>query len=345
MKIIVPRALVVALAALFSAYHLLLAAYSLQFDYVDDVVPVLMGMLLYAVGTVVVLWPGREHRMPVWMASFALGVAVALPPLITTLLVADRPGGNGYATWYVAAVGTLMTIIAVRLRPGYAWAGIIFLVVQTLFWAGPGALATIGVIGSASWVAVAHILTNTLAKAARDSERFARAEREAAEWQAAQEAHLIERQVRLAQTSAMAMSMLRTIRASDGDLTPEQRAECVHLEAAIRDEIRGRRLLDDEVREQVMRARRRGVVVTLLDEGGIDDLSERDRQRVLGRLALALRTTTADRVIARTVPEGSDVAVTVVGLRTADDEAAALLGGERDDEVELWLEIPRRSPD
>ncbi len=341
MKIVVSRGLVVALAGLFSAYHLLLAWYSLQFDYVADPVPVYFGMGLYALATVLVLWPGTGGQMPIWMAAFALGAAWALPPLITALLDPTRPGGNGYATWYVAAIGTLMTIMAVRLRPGFAWTGIVFLVVQTLFWAGPGALATIGVIGSASWVGVAHIITNTLAKAARDSERFARAEREAAEWQAAQEAHLIERQMRLSQTSARAMSMLRTIRSTNGELTAEQRAECLLLEASIRDEIRGRRLLDDEVREQVMRARRRGVTVTLLDEGGIDDLSEADRQRVLSRLALALRTTAADRVIVRTVPEGSDIAVTVVGLKAVDDEEATLLGGEREDEVELWLEIPR----
>ena len=65
-----------------------------------------------------------------------------------------------------------------------------------------------------------------------------------------------------------------------------------------------------------MLARRRGTTVTLLDEGGIDDLDERELDRVLSRLALALRDTTADKVIARTVPEGSEVAVTVVGLRS-----------------------------
>ncbi|AYF99515.1 hypothetical protein D7I47_08655 [Protaetiibacter intestinalis] len=339
----VPRALIVTLAGLFSAYHLLLAGYSLQFPYADDPGAVVAAMALYALVTTVALWPGRETLMPIWMAAFALGVAVALPPLITAVLDPARPGGNGYATWYVAAVGTLMTITAVRLRPGFAWAGIVFLVVQTLFWSGPQALATIGVIGSASWVGVAHILTNTLAKASRDSERFARAEREATEWQAAQEAHLNERQFRLGQTSIMALPMLRTIRSTHGELTASQRAECLHLEAAIRDEIRGRRLLNDAVREQVMLARRRGTIVTLLDEGGIDELSEEDLERVLGRLALALRDTTADRLIARTVPEGSDVAVTVVGLRTAADEAVTMLGGEPDDEVDLWLEIPRQA--
>ncbi|MFT4029045.1 MAG: hypothetical protein QM675_04145 [Protaetiibacter sp.] len=343
MKIGVPRSLIVALAAVFSGYHLVLAGYSLTFPYASQPTAVVAGMLLYAVVTAGVLWPAHDTRMPVWLASFSLGVAVAIPPLITTVLDPARPGGNGYATWYVAAIGTLMTITAVRLRPGFAWAGIVFLVVQTLFWSGPSALGTIGVIGSASWVGVAHILTNTLAKASRDSERFAHAEREATEWQAAQEARLNERQFRLGQTSVMALPMLRTIRSSDGELTASQRAECLHLEAAIRDEIRGRKLLNDAVREQVMLARRRGVIVTLLDEGGIDELSERELERVLGRLALALRDTTADRVIARTVPEGSDVAVTVVGLRGVEDESVTLLGGEPDDEVELWLEIPRTS--
>ena len=92
-----------------------------------------------------------------------------------------------------------------------------------------------------------------------------------------------------------------------------------------------------------MLARRRGTTVTLLDEGGIDDLDDAELERVLDRLAEALRTTAADKVIARTVPEGSDVAVTVVGLRTSDDGSASLLGTDslEDDEVELWLEIPR----
>jgi hypothetical protein len=119
--------------------------------------------------------------------------------------------------------------------------------------------------------------------------------------------------------------------------------ECLHLEGAIRDEIRGRKLLNDAVRAEVMSARRRGATVSLIDEGGIDDLSDADLERVLNKLAAALASTDADRVIARTVPEGSDVAVTVVGLRTVGDGSASALGQEsaEEDEVDLWLEIPR----
>lgn len=198
-------------------------------------------------------------------------------------------------------------------------------------------------IGSVVWVGVSHVVSNGVAKATRDGQRFARAEREATDWQAAQEAHVFERQFRLDQTSMMALGMLQTVQSSGGELTDEQRQECLHLEGAIRDEIRGRKLLNDAVREQVMRARRRGATVTLLDEGGIDDLSDEDLDRVLNRLATALGGTDADKVIARTVPEGSDVAVTVVGLRTVGDGSASALGQEalEDDEVDLWLEIPR----
>jgi hypothetical protein len=332
----------VLVAALFSAYLIVLGVYSLPLGFASSPDPVIAALALYGIATFSVLLPDKRPRMPIWLAAFAVAIAAAMTMLVTSALDPMRPGGNGYATWYVAGVGALMTITAVRRRPGFAWFGIGFLVVQTIFWSGLGALPAIGVIGSASWVGVAHLLTNALSKAVRDSSRFAIAERGAAEWQAAQEAHLNERQFRLGQTTVMALPMLRTIQQSGGDLTAAQRAECLHLEGAIRDEIRGRKLLNDAVREQVMLARRRGTTVTLLDEGGIDDLEGDDLDRVLGALADALRRTNADKVIARTVPEGSDVAVTVVGLRSSDDGSASLLGDSLDDdEVELWLEIPR----
>jgi hypothetical protein len=337
-----PRLLLIGLAALFSSYHLVLGFYSFQLGHAKSLGPIVAAMVLYAIATAAALLLSRR-RMPVWLAAFSFAVSVALPLLVTSQLNPREEGGLGYSTWYVAAVGTLLTITATSRRPGFAWAGIAFLVVQTILWSGPGALSGFGVLGSAAWVGISHIITNTLSKAVRDSARFALAEREATDWHAAQEAHLNERQFRLGQTSVMALPMLRTIQQTHGDLSAAQRAECLHLEGAIRDEIRGRKLLNNAVREQVMLARRRGTTVTLLDEGGIDDLEDAELDRVLGRLAEALRATSADKVIARTVPEGSDVAVTVVGIRTTDDGSASLLGHDslEDEEVELWLEIPR----
>jgi hypothetical protein len=48
------------------------------------------------------------------------------------------------------------------------------------------------------------------------------------------------------------------------------------------------------------------------------------------------------------VPEGSDVAVTVVGLSSLDDGHSSALGShgidDEEDRVDLWLEIPRTAP-
>jgi len=345
MNIGVPRYLIVGMAVLFSGYHVVLGCYALSRGLPANPWPIFTAMALYAIATVLSLTPWGPSRMPIWLAAFNLAVVVAMPLLVTHELDPSQNanGGNGYATWYVAAVGTLMTITSTRRRHSIAWIGVSFLVAQTVIWSGAGALVDVGVIGSVSWVAVSHILSSGMAKASRDAQRFALAEREATDWQAAQEAHVFERQFRLDQTSSMALAMLREIQQGGGRLTESQRQECLHLEGAIRDEIRGRKLLNDAVREQVMSARRRGATVTLLDEGGIDDLSEDDLQRVLNRLAEALAGTDADKVIARTVPEGSDTAITVVGLRTVGDGSASALGQEslEDDEVDLWLEIKR----
>jgi hypothetical protein len=264
-------------------------------------------------------------------------VSIVMPLLVTSQL--DPDAENGYATWYVAAVGTLMTIAAARRQLLVAWLGVIALAVQSVVWAGPMSLGTLGVIGSIVWVAIAHMLTSALAAAARETRRYAQAEREAAAWQAAQDAHLFEGRMRLAQTNRIAAPMLRRIADRDGDLTEAQRQECRMLEAAIRDEIRGRMLLTDAVRTEVQLARERGSIVTLLDEGGIDDLDEPSRDRVLSRLAEAVAASRADRIIARTAAEGSPVAVTVVGLR--EPEKGAHSENTDDLEVEFWLEIPR----
>lgn len=337
--ITIPRALLIALAALFSGYHVFLALNSIGTP--EHVAPIIVAIVLYAVATAATLWSTKAARMPTWLAAFDFAVAAALPLLVTSQL--DASAQNGYATWYVAAVGTLMTIVAVRRRQLFAWLGVGFLVVQTVVWTGSVlALGGLGVVGSVVWVAAAVLLAHALTKAARDAQQFILAERQAAQWQAAQEAHLSERQHRLAHTYRMAAPLLTEIVRNRGDLTASQRRECRLLEATMRDEIRGRQLLNDEVRTEVGAARRRGTTVTLLDEGGLDDLDAPALELVLHGLARAVHTARVDTLIVRTVPRSSEIAVTVVGLRTVEQGESA---EEVEDEVELWLEIPRTQSD
>ena len=336
----IPRYLIVSIAAVFSAYHLLLAWVSI--DVPVDPGPYVAAMVIYAVATTASLWPTKASRMPIWMAVFNVAASIAISLLVASQLP-DGPGET-YAAWHTAAVGTLMVITSTRRRQSLAWLGVGVLAVQTVAWEGFGALVGLGIVGSLAWVGISNALAYSLASAGRDTRQYALAEREAVEWRAAQEAHVFERQFRLGQTSRMALPMLRQIALSRGHLTDAQRLECQHLEGAIRDEIRGRQLLNDRVREEVMAARRRGTVVTLLDEGGIDNLAQPELDRVLNRLAAAIASTRTDRIIARTVPGASDVAVTVVGLSSANQGTHSALGHEPDDdedEIDLWLEIPR----
>ncbi|GAA1840535.1 hypothetical protein [Agromyces salentinus] len=335
--IAIPRWLLLVLAVLFSTYHVMLGITSL--DVPASPWPTVVALALYVIATVASLSVGSRVRMPDWLAAFDLAVCIVIPVLVTSQLDPDE--ANGYATWYVAAVGTLMTIAAARRQILAAWLGVLALAVQTVVWDDLFALGTLGVIGSIAWVAIAHMLTAALGTAARETRRYAQAEREAAEWQAAQDAHVFEGRARLAHTNRIAAPMLRRIADRGGVLTPAQRQECRVLEAAIRDEIRGRMLLTDDVRSAVQRARERGATVTLLDEGGIDELPDTERARVLERLAEAIASSRADRIIARTAAETSTAAVTVVGLTAP--EPGALLGDSDELDVEFWLEIPRGS--
>jgi len=341
------RRLLGGVAAVFSLFHIGLGVYSI--NVVANAAPVIAAMVMYALATALSLAPITPRRMPVWLAALNGGVVVVVALLVSTQLDPHRDGGNGFATWYVGAIGTLLTITATRGRYGFAWAGSAFLVLHTIAWSGWPAVVSLGVVGSVAWVAIAQMIGRGMAKASRDARRFALAEQEAADWQALQEAHVHERQFRLGQTNSMALAMLRVIEESGGDLTDAQRRECLLLESSIRDEIRGRVLLNDAVRRAVMAARRRGAIVTLLDEGGLDELTQSKLDRVLDRVADAVHQSRGDRIIVRTVVEGA-TAVTVVGLRSlgagGSGGPATALGGvgdddSDDDEIELWLEIPR----
>lgn len=343
MRIGVPRSLIVTLASVFSGYHVVLGLYTI--DVPSNPLPIIAAMALYLLATGLSLAPGQPERMPTWLAGLNVLVCAAMPLLIAPWLDLDREGGLGYATWYVAAIGTLMTITSTRRRHLFAWAGIGILVVHTIVWGGFGAVLGIGVVGSIVWVAISHILSRALASASRDALQFAEAEREATNWEAAQEAHLTERQVRLGTTTDRALPMLGLIAERNGELSDAERAECLYLEAGIRDEIRGRRLLNDSVRTAVLDARRRGAVVTLFDEGGLDDVEEAAMEEALDRLADAIASTRARRIIARTAPADSATAITVVGLTPSGEASSSELGSDDeesdDDEVDLWLEIPK----
>lgn len=326
-----PRKVVVVLGAVFGIYIVFLCLVSLRVP--ASPIPALIALVLYAAAMALSLWRTQVRVMPLWLAWFDLAVAVLLPLLAASEL--EPNGRNGFATWYVAGVGTLMTVAVLRHRAPFAWVGTASLVVQCVIWGGPVAIISTGVFGSVMWVLGAELIKRALRRAALDIRRLSDAGRGAALWSAEQEAHRMERE-RLQGAYRMAAPVLEAVVASAGDLTPAQRESCRMAENAIRDEIRGRALLNEAVRHEVLEARRRGAVVTLLDDGGLDDIDGRQREAICDQIAQALRSSGAERYVVRTVPHSELAAATVVGLNRAR--------GSGDDEVALWREIPRGLP-
>ncbi|KQQ25429.1 hypothetical protein [Frondihabitans sp. Leaf304] len=304
-----------------------------------EVVQPAIGLALFATAFTMCVFAPQNAAPSHRRAGFIAIVGLLLPVLGSAAL---NPSTDSFSNgaWYVSGVVCLVVELLLRHRQRLAWLVLAGLVVQTLVWAGPWGLLHFGIIATILMVAVVTVSAWAIGVTGAEISRHVESERQAATWRAAQEAFHAERQVRLGTTALVAAPMLRAISDKRGRLSAEDRAECRLLEQTIRDEIRGRQLLSREIREQVMLHRRRGAVVQVNDDGGLDDLDPVDLERLLGQVAAAITGLTSDRIIIRTAPADSPTAITVAAM-SVDPVAVALgLDGE-DDQVDLWLELPR----
>jgi hypothetical protein len=298
-----------------------------------------VGLVLFGLAFLAGLPALRTGELSLHRAVAVTAVAALLPVLGSAAL---DPVTESFSTgaWYISGVVCLIVQLLLCHRQVLAWTALGALVVQTLLWAGPSGLLRFGILAALLFVAVITVSAWAISTTAAELASYSAAAREAATWRAAQDAYHSERQVRLATTALVAAPMLRRVVEADGHLTEEERAECRLLEQTIRDEIRGRRLLNRPLREQVMAQRRRGAVVQVNDDGGLDEVEARVLDPLLTQVAEAIADLTSDRIIIRTAPADSPKALTVVAM-SADPIAAALGVDDGEDHVDLWLELDR----
>lgn len=276
-----------------------------------------------------------SSRLPALPQALALACAIIVPTAISWA-VGPAARVDSFGTWYIGGIGALMVIVMVRGRPWTAWAGLALLGFASMVWMGPVPALQLGLVGSAVWLVVAQLVVKLVERAARDTSRLARLQRAASAWQTSQVVRQRERRVQIQKALAVAGPVLTRTVAHAGELTDDDRLEARLAEGTLRDEMRGPRLLDDEVRAELERARRRGANVTVLDEGGLDDVDEETLRIIRAQLAEALRSASSDRLYIRTSPD-ERVAVTVVGRSPS-------VGAPSDeDAVDLWREIPHPS--
>ncbi len=277
---------------------------------------------------------GDRAVLPAWAAALATAVALIVP---NASWVAAGPDARlaDFATWGLGAVGALMAIVMVRRRPVTAWIGVALAAVSAALWIGVLNALALGVVGAVLWVGVAQMLAWLVDRTARDTAQLLRLQREASEWLAAQEGMRRERRTQIQRALAVAGPVLAHTVAVGGHLDETERRLARIAEATLRDELRGAALLDDGVRAALSAARGRGATVSVVDEGGLDDVSGEDRAALRAELADVLEGISSERVFIRTSTL-DQVAATVVGRSS---------GADGEDTVDVWHEIRRRSAD
>ncbi len=273
----------------------------------------------------------NTNRLPLWCALLAV-ICAAIVPVGTAFGVGTQLLTASFATWYIGGIGLLMTILMIRRRPFFAWLGLGALAIASSALMGPGAALSLGLVGSTLWVSAAQFFIFLIDRAARDTANLTRLQRAASIWQASQSGRQRERRVQVQRALAVAGPVLTQVVATGARLDADERLEARMAEGHLRDEMRGPRLLDDDVRAEIERARRRGAAVTMLDEGGLDGVSEDALVIIRAQLAETLRAAGSDRLYIRTSPHDR-VAVTVVG------RSSSTPGLSDEDAVDLWREI------
>ncbi|MGN6446287.1 hypothetical protein [Amnibacterium sp.] len=333
--IVVPRWFSAGIASAVAAYT---AAYAILWIAIGRS-PLTNLIALGLFGIAFGLCIARAGRASLPSTAVILGCGLSLPLLGSAGLDPVRDSYSSGA-WYVSGVSCLVVMLLWRRRAAAAWVLLAALLVHTFAWGGLDALNGFGVVAAALLITVMAAGGWAVARTEHHLSSFSVAELETLEWEAAQAAYHTERQVRLATTARLASGMLQRIATAERGLTDQDRFECRLLEQTIRDEIRGRRLLNDAVREQVIAHRRRGALVQVNDDGGVDDIPVAVLDPLLERVAAAIDGLVSDRIIIRTAPRDSDKAITVVAM-SSDPVAAALGIDDGEEQVDLWLELDR----
>lgn len=275
------------------------------------------ALAIYAVGLVLNIFIIGDLRLPNWAASYSLIAAILIPILVSSAITIGDP--NPYTTWYVAALGTLLGITAVRGHTNFAWIGVGFLIFEVLVWGGFGALFNSGLIGAVMLVLGAQASARVLA----ENEVLIRQFRERAisteAATAAKSAARLERETRLKQTLSGVLPQLEMIVSKKGRLSAKERSLAILTEAELRDQIRGRNLSHPELISETRKARERGVEIQLLDDGGLDDLSEEQASALLSRAANELKAINTGKVVIRSVA-GENWNLTIAAIRKGAEQ-------------------------
>ena len=219
-----------------------------------------------------------------------------------------------YATWYVGGMGALLGVLAARGQATLAWLAAVLVAAAVYFEGGLGELGEVGLEGMLILIAAGQATARAVIRADREVDELQKTEIAAEAAIISAKASGTERRKRLQHVLKEALPALSSISANNWDSEGHGREELRQLEAGLRDDIRGRDLVNDEVRLAAKLARQRGVEVVLLDEGGLAGSSRVDIENILGKVAKAIESVNSGKIVVRS-PLGERWLVTVIATR------------------------------
>ena len=297
---------------------------------------------LIAAGIGLILLPAllRGAKTGTMSGRTAWGIATGGILLCCTATIGLNPltvdAGSIY--WYTCGILAGAVIVWTTGHRAPPIVTVAFQLTQITLWAGPTGAIRLGLTAEIVLVIAGLMMRRAIQRLSAAADISAATQRTLTLQQAKMDAFHLERRTRLHHTRTHAAPMLRHIINQHGVLDQAGRTECRVLEQALRDEIRGRHLLNPTMRDVISTHRRRGAHVQVLDDGGLDNYDPDTLNVLIDNAAAQIKPLHSARIVLRTGSLDTDTAITIVA--STPDETAAALGLDDDDDVDLWATIP-----
>lgn len=292
------RFLAAALTLLFGALNVSFSLFELD-RFNDTSVVIAIGLVYFMTLSASVL-EFRELKLSLWTTWFSTVVAI-LVPLFSHLQLAS-PAIESKETWYVTAIATLLSVLAVRGRIYFAIiAGLIY-ISESIYFSGLEYFPESGITGAVILIGAAVVISLGLESAKQKILEAQGILKDKQERVAFRQAVEEEYEIASIKIRRGVLPKLKRI-ASGQHFSKADRAAYQLLENELRDVVSGRRLINAKMKIAVKKARERGVDVAFLDEGGLEFLRQDQLDELIDIVIAALSDISTGRVTIRTQPK------------------------------------------
>jgi hypothetical protein len=283
----------------FGYYHAVLGV--LNFTAYQRPIPAAIAIVLYlvAIGWAVGHRPGLG--LPDEAVIFAL-LTAAVVPVLGIYAIGDTVNFQDLI-WFILGIGTLMAVLAVRERGKISWAGTLIMIVEMTIWGGIELLIDGQLFGVILLVLAAQGVFAALVSSRRASLEFLSRALVVDSDRVSQSAARAHTRLRMTAALDSALPLLKLIEQKNGNMTVSDTKELLLGEAGIRDQVRAPGFQDEKLVGAVLGARKKGLEVILMDDGGMDLLEAKERLQITDKLVETLDGLSAGRVVIRSVAD------------------------------------------